>query len=393
MDYQYFGAISIRNLFYRRYKEKVLIYTLVLIATAAYVLFIIILIIGWIRTPATNLLPASGSFATIVVPVRNESSHLTRLINSVLKGSTEPSQYEILIVNDHSEDDTLELAEQLADKNSNILVLDLPEQMHGKKAAINHAVQQANGELIVCTDGDGIVPKDWLNYHMSSFEQGAELSFGPVAFLDENHSRFTELLNLELSALVSIGAATLSLGKPSMINGCNYSFSKTAFLEVDGFLGNENLPTGDDEFLLRKVFKKYPGKIRFIKQDGAQVLSQSPLAVTEFYHQRKRWASKWRFHTDGFSLAMPAILFTCYALWLLLVLQSMATNNYSPLWVLGVKFLTDFVFLNIARLGQNAGISIVNFFLLQIIYPFYVVFFGVASNFGKYSWRERTYKI
>ncbi|MEP4095456.1 glycosyltransferase [Reichenbachiella sp.] len=370
-----------------------MIYLPAAIVTVLYALFILLLLWNWYKIPAVNKELQANDFASVLVPVRNESESIENLILSIQRGNIKSDNFELIVIDDHSTDGTIAVVESLQSHYDNLLLTILPDGQEGKKAAITHGVQMAKGDLIVCTDGDSEVHRDWLNVHRNAFEKGAKLSFGPVRLINLGKSRFIDLLNLELAGLVSMGGATLAAGQPTMINGCNYSFSKEVFEEVEGFRGNEKIATGDDEFLLRKIFKKYPKNIDFLKTKKALVNSRPPQNFLDFYNQRRRWASKWRFHKDVFSRLIPLFIFLSYALWGWVFIQSVVDGTFYGIMILGFKCLIDYCYLSIASQLQMRKVSLLNLGLLQIIYPFYVVFFGVASNFGKYSWRERAYKI
>ena len=51
-----------------------------------------------------------------------------------------------------------------------------------------------------------------------------------------------------------------------MCNGANIAYTKKIFEEVNGFKGNEHIASGDDEFLMHKIFEKYPDKVLFLKK-------------------------------------------------------------------------------------------------------------------------------
>lgn len=330
-------------------------------------------------------------FASVIVPVRNESKHLERLIRSIFNSASRHSEFEVIIIDDHSQDETKSIVKSLQTEFEALNYAQLPEKQEGKKAAITFGVGLAKGDLIVCTDGDSEVEETWLDEHKRAYSAGVKLSFGPVKFFNAKRSRWVDILNLELAALIGVGAATMKLGKPTMINGCNYSFSKQAFEEVGGFGGNEHIASGDDEFLLRKINRTYPYEIKFLKE--ALVISEPPGNWRTFYHQRRRWASKWKLHRDKFSVIVPVFLFFIYAIWSWVAVEASLTANPLGLYILGAKFIIDYVFIYLVSSVQSVKVSLVSFVLLQIFYPFYVVFFGVASNFGTYSWRDRIHKI
>lgn len=386
-----------------------MIFLAAIVLTSAYVALVLVLTHQWQQIPFSDKrIERPKVFTSILIPVRNEAQGIDRLIQSILKNNITDQEYEILVIDDHSEDETAEIVRHLMVDNSTLRLLALEGNLQGKKAAIGFGVEHSKGELILCTDGDCEVGQEWVDEHRAAYEQGAKLTFGAVRLMNENKARLVDVINLEQQALVAMGAATARMGRPSMINGCNYSFPKRVFEEVNGFEGNESIPTGDDEFLLRKIHQHYPGQIQFIKSDRATVSTQPIGNLTQFYNQRKRWASKWRFHRDTFSKLVPAFLFACYLTWSLffidslsinslmldsLIINSLPTIHYSLFIILFAKLFTDWIYLRTVTQALKQRFSFGSFVLLQIIYPIYVVFFGLASNFGKYRWRERTYNI
>lgn len=382
---------------------------LAIVLTSIYLFMVVLLLFHWRRiTPLDHHGINSNFLTSILIPVRNEEQKIVRLIESILRNNVPEGLLEILVINDHSDDSTSELVQHLMNKHSHIKLLSLPNNRHGKKAALSYGVERARGKLILCTDGDCEVGQAWVAQHQMAYLQGSKLTFGPVSLLNKENSRVVDVINLEQQALVAMGAATAKMGKPSMINGCNYSFPKDSFEEVNGFEGNEHIPTGDDEFLLRKIHRIYPGQIQFLKSSDATVLTEPVKSVAQFYHQRKRWASKWRFHKDTYSKIIPSFLFLCYLSWSLLLIDSLNnksinlesldldtffTIHISFFILLTAKVLADLLFLLSISKSLKQTFSLRSFIMLQIIYPIYVVFFGLASNFGKYRWRERTYNI
>jgi hypothetical protein len=176
-----------------------------------------------------------------------------------------------------------------------------------------------------------------------------------------------------------------------MCNGANLAYTKEAFENVKGFSGNQHIASGDDEFLLHKIYQAEPEKIQFIKSREAIVYTYPHQNLLQFINQRKRWAGKWKgynhapsrwlaififFANLSFTIAMIAIFF-----------------EFIELKILGgiflFKFILEFLLLNTIRKFFNVKISIGSFILLQVIYPLYVVFFSIVSQIGGYYWKER----
>lgn len=327
-------------------------------------------------------------FVTVIIPVRNEQHTIVQMIKSVLANDYPDKKIQLIVVNDHSTDNTVQVLSKWVQKG--IQVLDLPPGQEGKKAAIAYGVSKSNGQIVICTDGDSIVSPGWIAAHVSALEQGSQLSFGPVTYLEPKG--WVALLNMELSALIVVGAATNHMGKPSLINGCNYSFKKETFLNVNGFNGSESIPSGDDEFLLRKVHAR-GFKVMFLKDNSALVQTTAPEGVKAFLNQRKRWASKYRYHQDRMSQTLPVLVFTFY---LFLLISLGFTFHEYPMIALSmfmVKSVADYIFIYRYLSFFREKIPLIAFLLMQIIYPFYVIFFGLASNFGQFAWKGRKHRI
>ena len=79
--------------------------------------------------------------------------------------------------------------------------------------------------------------------------------------------------SLEFLSLIGIGAASIVRTKiQTCVNGANIAFKKKVFAEVHGYDDNKGLASGDDEFLLHKIFNLYPEKVGFLKNRGSHRL-------------------------------------------------------------------------------------------------------------------------
>ncbi|MEQ6119279.1 glycosyltransferase [Reichenbachiella sp. MALMAid0571] len=330
---------------------------------------------------------------SVLIPVRNEGLNIENTLDSILKNRADPVLYEVIVIDDHSDDNTNELVESITEQHMNVKLIHLGDELSGKKKAIEAGVLVAGGDVILCTDGDCKVPEYWIQCYLEAYigNPNSKLIFGGVRY--ESHGNYlVNLLNIELSILVIIGAATMKRGIPTMINGANFSYKREVFLAVDGYQGNENIPSGDDEFLLRKVKNKFQDGIYFLKNPNSIVETTAPDSLKKLIDQRRRWGAKWKYHQDIYSKLIPILIFliNVSALWAMFEMALLSNVSY---WLtfLASKAIIDFLFMRIATKFLDVKSQLLSFFLLEIIYPFYVVFFAIASNFGKYSWKGRVY--
>lgn len=332
-------------------------------------------------------------FISVLIPVRNESKNIETLIRSIYGEYFDQSNLETIVIDDHSRDDTKEIVTILTKEFDNLKLISLDEGFTGKKKAVERGVAHANGEIIVCTDGDCRVSPNWLASYSKCYAENANsvMAFGGVRFVN-NNSIAASFLNIELSILQMIGGASIKLGIPSMINGANLSYKKKVFCEVDGYVGNESVPSGDDEFLLRKIHAEFQGQIVFLKDQSAVVDTLPPSSFGSWVNQRRRWAAKWKHHGDVSSKLIAVFIFLFNAFSIYMIISIFLGNDHLPsMLFLLVKAAIEYVLISISTRFLGVRNTLLTFVCLQLIYPFYVVFFGLASNFGKYNWKGREY--
>jgi cellulose synthase/poly-beta-1,6-N-acetylglucosamine synthase-like glycosyltransferase len=222
---------------------------------------------------------------------RNEAFSIPYLLRDLAKQRYPKTLLEVIIINDHSTDDSVFQIENLRNElGFPVHIIHLEEfDVRGKKNAIKIGVQKAQGELIVCTDADCRVGEFWILGMQQLYKgQNAKLISGGVTFIP-NGRLWTVLQSIEFASLVGSGACAMMIGKPNMCNGANIAYPKAVFEEVNGFDGNEHIASGDDEFLMHKIAEKYPNQIVFAHYQPNIVFTQSQENLRTFVQQRKRW--------------------------------------------------------------------------------------------------------
>lgn len=371
-----------------------------------YCAWLLWLYVHWTRISTESLADAeqvADSFPSlsVVIPVRNEAATISLLLQDLSRQTDRwggKVLFDVMVVDDASTDSTAEQIhafQQSSPYRLELLSLKVPAGFVGshKKLALQQAIASAGGEIIVTTDGDCRVGPRWLAtiQHFFARHQPVLLS-GPVTFCEEE-SLFEHLQTVEFASLIGVGAASLQAGRPTMCNGANLSFLREAFYEVQGYKGLLHVPSGDDEFLLQKLFRRYPHRLAFLKQPEATVRTKAQSTMRGFYQQRKRWASKWKLHRDYRVAALAVFIFAYYLSGMIVTL--LAVSGRYPWWVWGLqllpKVLLEHIFLKSVLALMKKPLNPIYFGLMQLIYAPYAVFFGMRANFGGYTWKNRPY--
>ena len=186
------------------------------IFTLLYVIINFLLLRGWRGWP----LKISKSkivkrYVSVIITVRNEEKNIVNILGDLERQNY--NRFEVIVVNDHSEDKTKELVQNFNSQSKiNVSIFDLSNLSKSpKKDAITLGVELSNGDLIVSTDADCRVGENWIASIAGHFEGELKFLAGPVTFNNQN-SIFRKIQTIEFASLIGSGAAALYFKKPIM---------------------------------------------------------------------------------------------------------------------------------------------------------------------------------
>ena len=332
---------------------------------------------------------------SVVIPARNEASNIKACLDSILTQDYSVDAFEIIVIDDFSEDDTAFIVKAIGHDHPNVHLLSLadyykPGEMNSfKKKAIEKAVSQAKGNWIVTTDADCIVPPKWLSLYNAYIQKNKPVFVAaPVMFIKE-HGILNEFQVLDFLALQGITAAAVGAGKHSMSNGANLAFEKSAFIAVGGYQGVDQIASGDDMFLMHKMKVTLSNRIGYLFHPGAIVLTKAMGNWKDFIMQRIRWSSKARYYDDN-SIFWVLLLVYLFNFSLLL---SLLVGNFSSLFIaLAFKTFFELFFLEPVTRFYNMPGQLRYFALYQPLHITYTLVAGLFGQIKTYTWKGRQVK-
>jgi len=369
-----------------------------------YTLLIALFTYGWVKQKkviVNNTNAFITTNITIIVPMRNEEKNILNCLTALNKQSVSKEKYEIIVVDDSSEDNSVAIVQQFIQehKELSIKLYHLNTSLSGKKNAIKTAINNGVGELIVTTDADCVMNPNWLFSIVDFYEKtNAQMIVGPVCYYDEK-TILDKMQSLEFNALVASTAAAIYYHKPIMCNGANLAYTKTMFIELNGFEGIDEISTGDDVLLMYKLAQKEAKKIKFLKTKDAVVYTKAKSTIAEFVNQRIRWASKPMKFLNFETRAVSLIIFMTNCSFLYLLISSICLlisdiHSYFLLIcliLLLIKCFIDFLLLFLATSFFKKRGYLVYFIPQQIVYSMYVILIALLSLSKKYTWKGRTF--
>jgi len=353
----------------------------------AYGIVIISFVLGWKQIPIFKPQGINTNLSiSIIVALRNEEKNIKSLVDGLVNQKFLGS-YEIILINDHSTDNTLSIAKSLL--KNNIKLLSLPSEKTGKKSAITAGIEIANGDLIVTTDADCTIKNTWLQtiaeYYML---HKPALIIGPVT-INKEKTFFEKFQVLDFISLVASGAGASGINKPIFCNGANLVYEKKIVKTFQDPL-NSTIASGDDVFLLHKM-KSNKNKIVFLKSTEAMVETLPAKNINEYINQRMRWSSKSTQYKDRDTLIVAWTIFLICFLQFILLPISLFSLKYAVVFSVFflIKSIIDYYFFYsvIAFYNKNNLLKFVIPF--EFIYFTYVVLIAIFGALVPYTWKKR----
>lgn len=389
------------------------------------IVIIYLLLIGWLNYGFNTVenfklqdLKPKTTFS-IIIPFRNEAKALPALLDSILKLNYDVSKFEIILVDDASDDNSVEVIKKyislklskkrfvkaqydiktiastsLSEQPNISIVKNKRSSNSPKKDAISTAISQAKNDWIITTDADCILPKYWLDCYDEFIQMHDTIAVaGPVKFVGKS-SFFNRFQIIDALSLQGATVGSFGIKKPILCNGANFGYKKSIFNSVNGFQNNDTIASGDDIFLLEKFLKHHKNKVHYLKSDKAIVTTSVTKNTTEYINQRLRWGSKTSHYKSLFPKAVGLSIFCAnlvLALLIPLVIFNLIALKTAILLFL-IKFSIDLLIIfKTARFFKQEAV-LLSYVFVSLIYPFLNTYIVLLMPFKSYSWKGRNFK-
>ncbi len=330
---------------------------------------------------------------SVIVCAHNEEKNLPNCLRHLARQDYPRERVEFIIVDDRSEDRTLAIIEQFKEKDErfkSVHIHDRIPEFAPKKRAIDTAIKQATGEIILLTDADGRPVETWISSMVSFFSEDTHmvLGYAPYTIRPANHFS-KKLLALEYLSHAAVAAASTGLGIPLTCVGTNMAYRKSLYFEVGGFGPYKRHLSGDDDLFLTLVREAKRFRIKYALGKQSHVYNNPPRLWSKFLQQRLRYASKgfdYPFKVTGGLIAYYAFNFLLGAQTITALVGWHWTLSLLLVWLL--KMGSEFIFIRKATriLEDPRALSV--FPLLAFVHPFYVILFGALGQLGYFRWAE-----
>lgn len=361
---------------------------IILLLVFFYGLFIFISIIGFslnnFQIKFNNKSKVLDSSLSLIIPFRNESKRVLRLLESINRQATLSCVDKLIFVDDHSTDQSYETLKNWISKNPYNCELKKLQSYYGKKRAIDFAISYSDTDYILVLDAD-------TSFKPNFFKKLAHLSVNDVDLyifpvIEDNGVFYSKLISYVIS-IITIGMASLKL--PILANGAALFFKKSSYQKINPFNNNFHISSGDDMFLLKK-FNEKNLNIKSIYNHELIVYTEGSNNFKNMILRSLRWSGK--MNSSGFNLTIIfgiLVLICNLFIWPLIIYAYLYSEPKFLILIL-IKFLTDFIVLLFASFKfKNFSIikySIVTFLFYPLILM--IILFLSVINY-RFKWKER----
>lgn len=362
-----------------------------LLVSFSYYFFFLLAVNKGLRALKTPPPSPYRPFVSVIIAARNEDQTIVQCLNSILDQDYPEDLYEVIVVDDHSTDHTVDVAQLFSAKHALPFLKILSLSDHdgtGKPTAIAYGIKNSQGEIIVCTDADCVVSSKWISSMVQSFQPEVAFVAGPVA---EEYGKtfFSKIQGLEFLGLITTGAGLIGAGTPIICNGANIAYRKSAFVKVNGY--GETSNSCDDETLMQKISTRKIGSIAFNASKDAKVVTNSSSSMFEFWNQRVRWAAKRGHYEDKSILLKLILLYLFFVIFFATALVSLFQPElrFPVAAIFFAKVVIDFQTLTSGARLLKENVSSIHFAIAELLHVPYIVFAAGLGQIVSLRWKDR----
>ncbi len=227
---------------------------------------------------------------SVIICAKNEYENLKENLPLVLEQDY-PS-YEVILVNDFSEDETFFLLKSLESKYKHFKVINLRGNVNffeGKKLALAVGIKSAAHEIVLLTDADcRPAGKHWIRHMAAGFTAKKDIVLGYGGY-ERKPGFLNALIRFDTLVIAMQYMGFALAGRPYMGVGRNLAYRKSLFFKSGGFASHYKIKSGDDDLFINKVADKKNTSV--VLDPRSHTFSNPKETFGAWFRQKKRHLS------------------------------------------------------------------------------------------------------
>ena len=228
---------------------------------------------------------------SVIICAKNEEENLRNFLPAILE--QDYPDFEVIVINDASSDNTLEVIEEFQKIDPRIKLVDVQNNeafWANKKYALTLGIKKAGNKHLLFTDADcAPQSRNWITEMSRNFQPGSSIVLGYGGYFPQSGSLLNKLIRFEtlLTAIQYFSYA--KLGSPYMGVGRNLAYTSTQFYQMKGFASHLHLRSGDDDLFVNEASTSDNTSICFHPDSITRSVPKTKFS--EWFHQKRRHVS------------------------------------------------------------------------------------------------------
>lgn len=329
---------------------------------------------------------------SVVICARNESENIKKNLEGILQ--QEYPNYEVIVVNDGSNDDTNDILYLLEKKYPHLYHTFLPEEakfVSRKKMALTVGIKAAKGEILLLTDADcWVESKYWIENMVRNFDNETDLVLGYGAY-SQKKGMLGRMISFDTFFIMLQYYGFALRGCPYMGVGRNMAYRKSRFVANKGFASLMNIQSGDDDLFVEQISTPKNTKVEVSLE--SVTYSEPKATFYEWYVQKYRHLTTAAYYKTDIRFRIGVEVFSRFLFYLSLILLLIFGDMFLRCCVLSVflsRFLTQLIILNRSAKHMKERRFHLDILLFDIFLPLvnlYAFTLGRQPNSQNYKWK------
>ena len=327
---------------------------------------------------------------SVIVCAKDEAENLERNLPEVL--SQDYPDFEVIVVDDASGDETADVLTRLSSVYDNLRVRTVPagaKFTSSKKFAVSLGIKAAKNDILLFTDADcRPASKLWISTMVRNFTPGVRIVLGYGAY-ESKKGLVSYAISYDTVTIAMQYLSCAVSGMPYMGVGRNLAYRKSFFLSTKGFSSHLDLQSGDDDLFVNEYADAGNTKVEI-----------SPLSVTvsgpkstiwQWFVQKQRHLTTSVRYKPSSKAVLGCEMFS-RALFYIAFAACMCTGNLIAVGIAGFLFIVRMVshYVMVNKLSSVLGDRKFpcGLILLDIFIPFFNLAASLAPRKGeRYKWK------
>ena len=332
---------------------------------------------------------------SVVICAKNEDHNLPEYLPLIL--SQDFPDYEVVVVDDCSSDNTPDILREFEKKYKNLKVITVKEDKkhhHGKKFAVMVGIKGAKNEHLLFTDGDCVpVDNQWLKKMMRQFSNDTEIVLGYSKY-EKLPGFLNKLIRFDTFHIAMQYLSFAKAGSPYMGVGRNLAYKKSLFFKHKGFATHYHIESGDDDLFINQAATKTNTKAELAPESFT--VSRVKKTWKGWVEQKRRHLTTWTEYKLSHKILLGIYPFAQIFFWILfavlLLLSYMKGFPQPDIYILlslfAFRILVQMVIFKLAmdKLKEK------DLLLISLIAELYLLVFYPALTISNRLFRRQKWK-